>query len=134
MNKFFEKLGDYKILIFGILGALLISMTLKTQVVIITYSDDYALRLEYSVYGRCVRASASLKAAEPAIQNELYFGNSIETSVLKAVKQLEKLDEDKNVVKIMATGIPLNNDKLEISLIELLEKENYSVELLELSK
>lgn len=130
MKNFFDKLGDKKILIFGIIGALLISMTLKTQVVILTYGEDYALRMEYSVYGTCVRASASLKAAEPAIQNEIYYGNSINDSVLKAVKQLEKLDSDEKNVRLMSTGIPRNNEKVETSLKDMLESEGYVVEII----
>ena len=60
MSKFKDFLGDKKkYLLAGILGVLLLSMTLKTQAVIITYGDDYSLRMEYTLYGYCIRASAA---------------------------------------------------------------------------
>lgn len=131
MSKISDWLSEHKILLFGALGVLLITMTMKTQVVILAYGNDYALRMEYTVYGYCIRASASKKAADPAIQNEIYIGNSVESSVLKAVRQLEKLDDEKQVVKLMSTGIPKNNDKLELQLKEHLESFDYDVEILE---
>lgn len=126
MKKVLDFIVDKKLLFIGILCALLISMTIKTQVVIVTYGDDYTLKLEYTVYGYCVRASAARKATEPAVYNEMYFGNSIDNSVLKAVKQMEILADEKQNVGIQAMGVPKNTDKLEEHLISLLTEKGYS--------
>ncbi len=130
MNRFLEFVDSKKYLLFGLLGALLISMTLKTQVVILTYGDDYSMRMEYTLYGYCVRASAALKATEPAVQNEIYFGNSFETSVMKAVRQMENLNGEKDTVGIMVTGYPRNTEKLELQLKDVIEQSGREVEIL----
>ena len=130
MNKFKDFLGDKKYLLAGILGVLLLSMTLKTQAVIITYGDDYSLRMEYTLYGYCIRASAAKKATEPAVSGEIYIGGSIDSTVQKAVAQMEKLSDEKLEVGIMASGYPRNNDKLEQHLKTVLEESGRSVKII----
>ena len=130
MSKFADFINDKKYLFFGIIGALLISMTLKTQTVVLTYGDDYSLRMEYTLYGYCVRASAAMKKAEPAVSGTLYFGNSIDTSVLKAVEQLEKLAEEKCDVGIFVSGYTRDNEKLEQHLKTVLEETDRTVKIL----
>lgn len=131
MSKFTDFLNDKKYLFLGILGALLISMTLKTQVVILTYGDNYSLRMEYTIYGYCIRASAALKETEPAVSGAMYIGNSMDASILKAVEQMEKLTEEKCEVGIFSSGYPRNNDKIEQHLKTILEESGRTVKLLE---
>ena len=136
MNKVFEFLNNKKYIIMGILGALLISMTLKTQVVVVTYGDEYSLRMEYTLYGYCIRASAAKKAAEPAVYNATYIGNSIDLSIEKAVAELKKIPDDgkERNVGIMVSGYPRSNAKLEQHLKEILEDSGNTVEILSASK
>ena len=132
MKKVWDFLADKKYFVYGLLGVILISMTFKSQIIIISYADDYSLRMEYTVYGYCIRASAALKATEPAIRDEVYVGDSIEKSILKAVDQLEKLGGEGKTVKIMSTGFPRDNDKLESKLVEIVEKTGRKAEVLSL--
>ena len=127
MSEFFER---KKYLLFGLLGALLITMTLKTQVVILTYGEEYSMRMEYTLYGYCIRASAGLKATEPAVQNEVYIGNSVESSVMKAVRQMEHSNGEKDTVGIMVTGYPRNTEKLEAQLIQIIEESGRTAQSL----
>lgn len=133
MNKFWNFLSEKRYFIMVILCIILIVLTLKTQVLVVKYGDDYAMRLEYTMFGYCIRASASLKATEPAIQNAVYLGDSINSSVLKAVEQMKLLSEEEQVVGIMSSGFPKNNDKLEQSVKQYLESNEHKVEVLDVS-
>ena len=130
MKKIWEFISSKKYFIYAILGVILLSMTFKAQIIILSYDDQYSLRMEYTVYGYCIRASAALKATEPAIKNEIYVCDSIDKSVLKAVAQLEELGGEGKTIKLMSTGFPKNNDKLEEHLIELLNNNGKKAELL----
>lgn len=131
MSKIRDFIITKRYLIIGILAAVLLSMTLKTQVVILTYGDDYSVRMEYTLYGYCIRASAALKAAEPAIYSETYIGNSIDKSVLKVAGQMEKLTSEKLEFRVLAMGYPKNTDKLEAHLKELIEQSGRKAEILQ---
>ena len=138
LGKIFEFINEKKYIIIGILCAVFISLTMKTQNVIITYGDsdldkdrEFSMQLEYSLFGYCVRASNTLKAAEPAVSGELYFGGSIDDTVKKAVKQLSLLTEEEYVVGITTLGFPKNNEKLQKDLKEMLVKEGYDVYIME---
>ncbi len=133
MNKFWNFLSEKRYFVMVVLCIVLIVLTLKTQVLVVKYGDDYAMRMEYTMFGYCIRASASLKATEPAIQNEVYLGDSINSSILKAVEQMKLLSENEQVVGIMSSGFPKNNDKLEQSVKQYLESNDYEVEILEVS-
>ena len=132
MGKLFE---GKRYIIYIVLGIILFSMAFKSQVIILAYGDDYSLRMEYTVYGFCIRVSPGLKAAEPAVYNEVYIGKSMKNSVLSAVEQLEILSEKENpteknnVVRLKATGFPRDNDKLEQELKQILENSGRKVEL-----
>ena len=130
MSKFGEFIESKKYLLLGILGALLISMTLKTQAVVLTYGDNYSLKMEYTVYGFCIRASAALKETEPAVSGAVYIGSSIDASINKAVEQLEKLTDEKHEIGLFASGYPRNNEKLEQHLKTMLEESGRTVKLL----
>ena len=133
MNKFWNFLSEKKYLIMVILCIVLMVLTLKTQVLVVKYGDSYAMRIEYTMFGYCIRASASLKATEPAIQNEIYLGDTINSSVLKAVEQMKVLSGDMQNVGIMSSGFPRNNDKIEQSVKKYLEDNGYDVDILEVS-
>lgn len=133
MKKVWDFILGKKYLIYVVFGALLISMSFKSQIIILSYGDEYSLRMEYTVYGYCIRASAALKAAEPAVYNEMYLGGSIKSTVLKAVEQLEKLGGEGTTVKIMSYGFPRNNEKLELQLIEFLKENGKSAEVLSIN-
>ena len=126
--KIFE---NWRIILIIVMGILLISFTLKTQAVVISYGDDYSVRLEYTIYGFCIRASAGLKAAEPAISGEVYIGNSINTSVLKAVRQMEKLGGEGLEAGVFASGYPRNNSKLEAAIVRMLNENGIKAKVLE---
>lgn len=134
MNKIIEFFESKRYFIYGILGALLISMTFKSQIIILSYTDNYSLRMEYTVYGYCIRASAALKATEPAVYNEMYFFNSLEDSILKASKQLQKLGGEGDTVKVMSTGFPRDNEKLEQKIISFLQENGINAEVLQTSE
>ena len=133
MNKFFEFLSEKKYIIMVFICIILILLTLKTQVVVVKYGDDYAMRMEYTMLGYCIRASASLKATEPAIQNAVYVGGSINETVLEAVEQMKLLSDGEKTVGILSSGYPRNNDKIEASLKNYLEQNGHDVEVLEVS-
>ncbi len=133
MNKFTNFLSEKKYLIMVFISILLILLTLKTQVVVVKYGDDYAMRMEYTMLGYCIRASASLKATEPAVQNAMYIGGSINSTILKAVEQMEMLSENEQTVGIISSGYPRNNEKIEKSLEEFLKSNGYKVEILDVS-
>lgn len=126
-------LENWRIILIVVLGILLISCTLKTQAVVVSYGDDYSVRLEYTIYGYCIRASAGLKAAEPAISGEVYIGNSINTSVLKAVKQMQTLGGEGLEAGVFSSGYPRNNGKLEASIVEMLKENGINAKVLELN-
>jgi len=133
MNKFSDFLSEKKYFIMVIICIILLLLTLKTQVVVVKYGDDYAMRMEYTMLGYCIRASASLKATEPAIQNAVYIGGSINETVLEAVEQMKLLSDTPQTVGILSSGYPRNNDKIEVSVKEYLEQNGHQVEILELS-
>lgn len=133
MNKVWNFLAEKKYIIMAVVCVALFSLTMKTQVIILKYGDDYAMRMEYSLYGYCVRASASLKATEPAVQNAVYFWGGIDDTVTKAVEQMEILAEGKQTVGVMSSGYPRNNGKLEERVEKLLEQAGYDVEILDVS-
>ncbi len=131
MNKFFDFLAEKKYVIMVFVAILLILLTLKTQVVVVTYGEEYSMRMEYTMLGYCIRASAALKATEPAIQNAVYVGGSINSTILEAVEQMKKLSDSEQTVGILSSGYPRNNDKLEISIKEYLETNGHSVEIVQ---
>lgn len=133
MNKFWNFLADKKYIIMAVICVILFAMTMKTQVVVVKYGEEYAMRMEYSIFGYCVRASASLKATEPAVQNAVYFGGGIDETVTEAVEQMSLLTDVKQTVGIMASGYPRNNDKLENKLKDVIEESGYDVEILDVS-
>lgn len=130
MSKVKEFVNNKKYIILCFIGVVLISMTLKTQVIVLTYGENYSLRMEYTLYGYCIRVSAGLKETEPAVSGAMYVGNSIDTSVLKAVEQMEKLTDEKQEVGIFVSGYPRNNEKLEQHLKTILEETGRSVSAL----
>ncbi len=130
MNKIRDFVNDKKYIIICIIGVVLISMTLKTQVIVLSYGDKYSLRMEYTLYGYCIRVSAGLKETEPAVSGAMYIGNSIDTSVIKAVEQMEKLTDEKYEVGVFVSGYPRNNQKLEQHLKTLLEETGRNVAVL----
>ena len=133
MNKFWDYLADKKYIIMTILGVLILAMTFKSQVVVIKYGDDYAMRLEHTVFGYCIRASASLKDTEPAVQNEIYIGNSFNEATQKAAYQMKKLSSTEQTVGIMVSGFPRNTEKLEKQIQSHLQSLGYDVEILDIS-
>ena len=133
MNKILCFISEKKYFFIAALCLLLFSMTMKTQVVILKYSNDYSMRMEYSIYGYCVRASAALKATEPAVQNVVYFGKDMKSTVTEAVNQMKILAGEENEVGLMTSGYPRNNNKLEKELKKHLENKGYDVEILEVS-
>lgn len=133
MKKILNFISDKKYFFMAALCVLLFSMTMKTQVVILKYGDEYSMRMEYSLYGYCVRASAALKATEPAVQNVIYFGKGMKPTVAEAVNQMELLADSKQKVGIMTSGYPRNNKKLEKQLEKHLNDLGYDVEILEVS-
>ena len=116
-------------IIFIIIGLLVFSFAFKSQVVIISYNDDYALRVEFNVFGFCTRVSASLKAAEPVVYNDFYFGGSIKNTISKVATQLENLAGEGGTFKLKVTGFPRNCDKLEDSIKLALEETGRNVQL-----
>ena len=133
MKKIWFFLTEKKYLVFAFICVIFLALTMKTQVVILKYGDKYAMRMEYSIFGSCVRASAPLKSTEPAVYNAVYFWGSIDGTVSEAVDQMSKLSENKETVGIMVTGYPRNTEKLENHLKNLLEKDGYKVEILNVS-
>ncbi len=133
MKKILTFISSKKYLIMGVLGAVLLALTLKTQVIIIKYGNNYSMRMEYSVFGYCLRASAALKATEPAVQGAIYVGGSIDSTVQQAVKQMSLIDNTKQTVGIMSSGYPKNNDELEQHLKKILENNGETVEILDVS-
>ena len=113
------------------MGIILFTMVFKSQVVILTYGEEYTVRLEYTMYGYCIRAAADKKAAEPVVYNDFYIGSSISNSVKKAVTQLENLSDTDETVMIKAMGFPRNNEKLEAEIKHILEETGRTVELLD---
>ncbi len=133
MNKVWDFLADKKYIIMAILGVLILAMTFKSQVVVVKYGDNYAMRLEHTVFGYCIRASASLKETEPAVQNEIYIGNSFNVAAQKAVKQMSLLSDSEQTVEIMVSGFPKNSQKLEKQIQSHLESLGYNVEIIDVS-
>lgn len=133
MKRVWSFLIEKKYLVFGVVCVIFLALTMKTQVVILKYGDKYAMRMEYSIFGSCVRASAALKATEPAVYNAVYFWGSIDGTVSEAVDQMSKLNDNPETVGIMVTGYPRNSEKLENHLKKLLENEGYKVEILNVS-
>ncbi len=131
MNKVLNFISEKKYFIMAVFCVLLFSMTMKTQVVILKYGDDYSMRMEYSLYGYCVRASAALKATEPAVQNVVYFGKGMKTTVAEAVNQMKLLAGEEKEVGLMTSGYPRNNGKLEKELQKHLIDKGHEVEILE---
>ncbi len=130
MNRVFKFLADKKYYLIAIFAVLIILVTLKTQAVVVTYGEKYSMRLEYTLFGSCIRASAALKETEPAVYNAVYIGGSIDGSVLKAVEQMEKLTDEKCEVGIFASGYPRSNDKLENHLKEIIEQSGRKAKIL----
>lgn len=133
MNKVWDFLADKKYIIMAILGVLILAMTFKSQVVVVKYGDNYAMRLEHTVFGYCIRASASLKETEPAVQNEIYIGNSFNVAAQKAVKQMSLLSDSEQTVEMMVSGFPKNSQKLEKQIQSHLESLGYNVEIIDVS-
>jgi len=133
MKKLFDLISEKKYFIMVILSIILIVLTLKTQVVIVKYGDNYAMRMEYTMLGKCIRASASLKATEPAVQRAVYIGGSFNETILEAVKQMRDLSGTEQTVGIMSSGYPRDNERLEQSIKEHLESNGHKVEILNVS-
>ena len=133
MNKLWDYLADKKYVIIAIFGVLILAMTFKSQVVVLKYGDNYAMRLEHTVFGYCIRASASLKDTEPAVQNEIYIGNSFTDAAQKAVKQMSLLSPDEQTVGIMVSGFPRDNEKLEKQILSHLHSQGYNAEIINVS-
>lgn len=131
MNKVLNFISEKKYFFMAALCVLLFSMTMKTQVVVLKYGDDYSMRMEYSLYGYCVRASAALKATEPAVQNVVYFGKGMKSTVAEAVNQMKLLAGEEKEVGLMTSGYPRNNSKLEKELQKYLNDKGYEVEILD---
>ena len=130
MKKIIEFLRAKKIIIIAILGAILITMTLKTQSVIIAYGDDLSLRMDFTLYGYCISGMATMSAAQPAIENALYIGGSFEKTVLKAVGELEKISGSGKTVRINTYGYPRNNTKLTEKLVNIVKENGRNAEIL----
>lgn len=131
MKKFFDFINERRYLVYIFMGIILFTMVFKSQVVILTYGEEYTVRLEYTMYGYCIRAAADKKAAEPVVYNDFYIGSSISNSVKKAVTQLENLSDTDETVMIKAMGFPRNNEKLEAEIKHILEETGRTVELLD---
>ncbi len=131
MKKVLEFLRAKKIIIIAIVGAILITMTLKTQSVIIAYGDDLSLRMDFTLYGYCISGMATMSAAQPAIESTLYIGGSFEKTVLKAVGELEKISGSGKVVRISTYGYPRNNTNLTNNLVQAVIDSGRNAEILQ---
>ncbi len=122
--------NQYKILILGILGALLLVCTLSTQNVIVSYQptegETYVVKLDYSSFGFCLRCMPGSKNSADVIEKEVFFLEDKKQSVENAASALQQVaGTEEGSFKIQASGLLSNSDKTTKELIQYLNEKGY---------
>lgn len=128
-----EQLGfwrRYRFYILGLIGAVLLVSSLSTQNVILSYQVEdgtqYAVKLDYSGFGMCLRCYPASKNASDVVEKAIFFGTGRKASVLNAVRALEEVAGAPAVtVQLQANGLLVNSDKTTDALVEYLISEGY---------
>ncbi len=122
--------SQYKILILGILGAILLVATLSTQNVIVSYQptngDVYVVKLDYSTFGFCLRCMPGSKNSNDVVEKEVFFLQGKKESVENAASALQQIAGTQDgTFKIQASGLLSPSAKTTEELIQYLNKRGY---------
>ena len=120
----------YKFLIIGILGALLLLATLSTQNVILSYQledgTQYAVKLDYSTFGMCIRCYPGTKNANDVVEKAIFFGVGKKKSVLSAARALQEVaGVYDGSFRLQAGGILGNNGQTTNELVAYLTSQGF---------
>ncbi len=122
--------NQYKILIFGILGALLLVCTLSTQNIVVSYhpaeGEPYLVKLDYSAFGFCLRCMPGSKNASDVVEKEIFFLQGKKESVENAASALRQVaGTEEGVFKIQASGLLSPSAETTQKMIRYLNEKGY---------
>ena len=122
--------NQYKILILGILGALLLMSTLSTQNVIVSYhpaeGETYLVKLDYSTFGFCLRCMPGSKNAADVVEKEIFFLQRKKESVENAASALQQVaGTEEGTFKLQASGLLSPSAETTKELIQYLNEKGY---------
>ncbi len=133
-NKSF--LHRYRFLIAGILGAILLVATLSTENVILAYQledgTQYAVKLEYSSFGMCIRCYPGNQASNDITEKAIFFGTGKKKSIKNAAAALQELAEnDQGSFRLQESGLTSRNEKGTQELVQYLSSLGYAATAVE---
>lgn len=123
---------NYKYLIFGLVGAVLLISSMSVQNVILYYeteaAEKYAVKMDYSAFGMCIRCYSATDNAGAIVEKAIFAGSGKEKSVQKAADGLKEIaGEDSGVFYLKAGGLLGNSEKTTDQLINFLKEQGYTV-------
>lgn len=126
----------YKFYILGFLGAILLIGSMSVQNVIVNYQTadgtQYAVKLDYSAYGMCLRCYAGTKNANDIVEKAIFFGAGKEKSVKNAAAGLQEIAETEDgTFQLRVGGLLGDNEKNTAKLVAYLESLGYNAEAIE---
>lgn len=123
----------YKFYILGLVGAILLIGSMSVQNVLVNYKapdgTQYAVKLDYSAYGMCLRCTAGTKNANDIVEKAIFFGAGKEKSVERTAVALQEIAAtEEGTFQLRVGGLLGNNEKNTAAMVEYLESLGYKAE------
>ncbi|MBQ8894457.1 MAG: hypothetical protein IJ043_08645 [Clostridia bacterium] len=125
----------YKFYFVGIIGAILLIASMSVQNVLINYKledgTQYAVKLDYSAFGLCLRVYPGTKNANDIVEKAAFFCTGKEKSVKNAALGLQEIaGTEEGTMQLMVGGVLGNNSKNAEELVEYLQGLGFEAEVL----
>lgn len=126
----------YKFYLIGFVGAVLLIGSMSVQNVVVNYQTtegtQYAVKLDYSAFGMCLRCYSATKNTADIVEKAIFFGTGKEKSVKNAAEGLAEIAETADgTFQLRVGGLLGNNEKNTAKLVEYLETLGYNAEAIQ---
>lgn len=125
----------YKFYIIGVIGAVLLIGSMSVQNVALNYvtpdGKQYAVKLDYSAYGLCLRCNVGTKNVNDIVEKEMFFCVPKNQSIKNAARGIQEIAQNtEGTFQIYVGGVLGNNSKTAQKIVDLLQSSGYKAELL----
>ncbi len=133
---FFGFMERNRLLLIGLLGAVLLISFFNVKNVIVAYEtpegEKYAVRLDYTVFDVCMRCVPGSKNAGDIIEMDYYIGSNQKSSVEKVIKGLWQIaGTEEGQIRVEVHTISMQNQQDTDKLVQYLVSQGYNAAAVE---
>lgn len=126
----------YKFYIIGLVGAIVLLGSMSVQNVVVNYQIEdgtqYAVKLDYSPFGMCLRCYAGTQNSNDIVEKSIFFGVGKEKSLERAAAGLQEIaDTTDGTFQLRVGGLVGNNKNNTAKLVEHLKTLGYKAVAIE---